>query len=233
MWLVHFEKDDDLQHAVETVASRWSVSYERATDPLPHARGDRRLLVMNLAALEFDPLAELAHCGKWGIAEPNAFAYCAHLGRGAVFGNVQFYPPPLDIEACAQRLLGSQARPPRVLLVGEAFETMNAIKNVLAGSQGGISMAFDARQAIDLVPMLKPELILIDLNMPRGEALRLAVRLCATRTGSRPPLAFFWTEAISPSDLRDQALRAIRDTTFSADDLARALSRSLAPLNRD
>jgi CheY-like chemotaxis protein len=146
---------------------------------------------------------------------------------------VRFFPPPFDVDACVRRLLSGPSRPQRLLVVGEAFETMNALKDSLAEVQCGISMAFDTRQALDLLPMLKPDLVLVDMNMPRGEALRLAIRLHPTHAGSRPPLGFFWTDAIPPDEFREHAHKAIRDLALSPKDLVRALTRNLAPDGRD
>jgi CheY-like chemotaxis protein len=231
--LLHIECGADLQQAVGTVAQRWSLHYHKATDPRPDPGAERRLLLVNLAVSELDPLHEIVNSSLWGIAEPAAFVYCADGGHGAVLGFVHFFPPPFEAHACVQRILRRPSRPQRLLLIGEAFETMNALKDSLAEAQCGVSMAFDSRQALDLVPMLKPDLALVDLDLPRGEALRLAVRLSAAHTGHRMPLGFFWTRTIARDEFRQHALRAIRDSTMSADDLSRALSRVLAPGGTD
>jgi CheY-like chemotaxis protein len=231
--LIHVEEHAEIQHAIEELAKKWAVEYHRFGEPLAPSAGEHRLLVVNLALSRFDSLSEIAKSADWGIAEPAAFTYCADGGHGAVLGVVHFFPPPFHVDACVRRLLSRPSRPQRLLVVGEAFETMNALKDSLAQVQCGISMAFDTRQAVDLVPMLKPDLLLIDMNMPRGEALRLAMRLYAAHAGAQPPLGFFWTDAIPPGEFREHALRAIRDLALSPDDLARALSRSLAPDGRD
>jgi CheY-like chemotaxis protein len=231
--LIHIEENAEIQHAIEELAKKWAVDYHRFGQPLAQSAGEHRLLVVNLALSRVDSLSEIAKSADWGIAEPAAFTYCADGSNGAVLGIVHFFPPPFDVAACVRRLLSRPSRPQRLLVVGEAFETMNALKDSLAQVQCGISMAFDTRQAVDLVPMLKPDLLLIDMNMPRGEALRLAMRLHAAHAGAQPPLGFFWTDAIPPGEFREHALRAIRDLVLSPDDLARALSRSLAPDGRD
>jgi CheY-like chemotaxis protein len=231
--LIHLEEHDEIQQAIKDLASKWRVNYHRFGEPLAEAAGARRLLVANLALSRLDPLGEIARCTEWGIHEPAAFTYCADGGRGAVLGMVRFFPPPFEVDACVRRLLSGTARPHRLLVVGEAFETMNALRDSLAQVQRGISMAFDTRQALDLLPILKPDLVLVDMNMPRGEAVRLAMRMHAAHADLQPPLGFFWTDRIPRDEFRAHVLRAIRDVALSPDDLARALNRIVIPHGRD
>lgn len=231
--IIHFEEDAEIQSAIENVARKWACQYQKPGDPRPESPAGEQLLMVNLALSGFHPLTEIASFDALGISEPIAFTYCADANLGAVFGMVRFFPAPFDIHACVQRLLGRRTRPQRLLVVGEAFEEMNALKDALAQAQCGISMAFDARQALDLVPMLKPDLALLDLNMPKGEALRLAVTLRAHERGATLPLGFFWTESPPQETFRQQVLRAIRDVPFTVDALARALTRTLTSEARD
>jgi len=227
--LVHFEESRELRQSVQGLARKWSLHYHEHDTPLSEQEAGRRLLLVNLALTSRDPLEEIVNCNRWGIEQPAALTYCAHEGHGVVLGVVLFFPPPFDVDACVQRLLARPSRPKRLLVIGEDFESMNSLKDSLAQVQCGISMAFDTRQALDFIPMLKPDLGLIDLTLPRGEALRLAARIRLAQGVPLLPLGFFWSEAIPPEEFRKSAVRAIRDIPLSADDLNRAINRSLAP----
>lgn len=226
--LIHLEKNTALSDAVRAAAAGSSAEYCPA-EAAPRNPARRKLLVLNLHQDSGDPLADLTQVERWGLSQRLALTYCAEGSRGVVLGLVRFFPPPFDATACATDLLSQPRSPQRLLVVSENFEVMNELKAVLSRQGCGISMAFDARQALDLVPMIRPDLMLIDLLLPKGEGFRLIGRIKSTPDTSRSPLALFWTKPLPPDEVRQHTVRAIRDSPFGLEELSRAVRQTLMP----
>jgi CheY-like chemotaxis protein len=105
---------------------------------------------------------------------------------------------------------------------------MNEVRALLNGARCSTSVALDARQAYDLVPMVKPQLVLIDLGLPRGEGLRLAARLRTDPATAGVGIAFLWGRPLAPDEFRLHAARAVRDCQFASEHLIRPLLQELS-----
>ena len=95
------------------------------------------------------------------------------------------------------------------------------------------SVALDGRQAYDLVSMVKPDAILIDLTLPRAEGIRLVNRLRSDAKTASIPIIFALGERLDLARFRTDALRVLADCRFSADDLRNETARVLAELQTD
>jgi CheY-like chemotaxis protein len=104
------------------------------------------------------------------------------------------------------------------------------VRALLNGARCSTSIALDARQAHDLVPMVKPEVVLLDLGLPRGEGLRLAARLRADLSTAGIGIAFLWGRPLAADEFRLHAARAVRDCQFTGEHLTRALLQELSAL---
>jgi CheY-like chemotaxis protein len=183
-------------------------------------------VVVNL--LDPDPLAAIiraaARCGE----DPRAFAYCGDGTAGFALGMVDFFPHPFEPHTCATRLLARTDGIERMLAVSEDIGTMGVVREALGRVQCSTSVVFDSRQAIELLPMVKPDLVLIDLALPRGEGLRLVSRLKSNPKTAAIALGLFCSKPVDPADFQQQVQRVIRGLAFSPADLTRALANVLA-----
>lgn len=227
--LIHCEDAPELQELVRAGARRWSVRYCPFTEEVPEELAGRRLLVLNLILETDEPLGLAARGPDWGIDNPTAFTYCVQGNCGLVVGMIEYFPPPMDPEVYVARLLARTRRPERLLVVSSNLDLSNSIRDAMTQAGCGCSVAFDARQAQDLIPMIRPDLLLIDLEIPRGDGIRLALRLRSDQKTALIPMALMWGLALNPGEFRMHAQRAVRDFAFAPDSLGGMLGRVVSP----
>lgn len=227
--LVHIEDDPGLQDVVRAATAKFEHARYTplATAGEDHGAG-RRLFALNLLARDVDPLTAISEAAVQGREDPSAFTYLASGSRGFVIGPVDFFPHPFEADACASRLLGRPGGLQRLLAVSEDVDTMGGLREVLGRVRCSTAIAFDGRQALDLVPMIKPEVVLVDLSLPRGEALRVVSRLRSDPKTASVGIAMLWTSTLSPKEVAQAAQRALGDYALSHQDLGRALTRVLS-----
>lgn len=229
--VAHLDERPEYREAVEAVVAHFPPArYLAAVEfPSPPLRPPT-LLVVNLLAADIDALAAAADADRWGLPDAAAFTYCADAGRGVVLGLVDFFPEPFDADACAARLL-ERGRVQRLLVVSDDIGLTNEIRATMSRFQLSTSVALDSRQAFELAALVRPDYALVDLNLPRGEGLRLVARLRLEPKTAALPTALLWNRRIEASDLRAQAARVARETALRIDDLTRGLQQTL--LDRD
>jgi CheY-like chemotaxis protein len=171
----------------------------------------------------------LASEARLSPREPRVFTYATDGTRGFVLGMVDLFPPPFDPAACALRVLERSPSAPRVLVVSEAVLGTPELRAHLVRQGCTTSIAFDERQALGLIPSVRPSLALIDLNLPRGEGLRLAARIRADQRNAHVRLAFMWQQNVEPSLFRQLVGRASHDFAWSEDELRRNLLQEFNP----
>ena len=201
--------------------------YAELQDIPPGAEGSTHLLVVNLLASDVDLLSTICD-PRWRLHEPRAFAYLAAGARGLVAGLTDFFPFPLDPNECVTRLLERPGGTQRLLMVSDKIEAMNEIRTVLNRVDCSTSLALDGRQGITLVGMVKPDAILIDLTMPRGEGLRLVNRLRSDAKTAGIARIFAFAEPFDAERFQREAARMLGDCRFSDEDLTAALSQVLS-----
>lgn len=225
--VLHVEADPRLRGVVETAAARVRAY---CCDP-PNAFGlsvpGRSLLVVNLLA-EGDPLSLIFNASVWGFPHPTALAYLANEGHGAVLGVVEFCPPNMEAEQCVARVLARPTRPRRVLIVSEDFPTTTPIHEWLTLRGCAVSAALDYRDALTVMPVFKPDLMLVDLALPNGGALRLSAHLRTMPATSNLPLMFLCSKRLPPEEFRGQGVATVEKFTLSTSDLARAIESEFA-----
>ena len=227
-YVLHFDGSQESRAAVETAVGKVRGA-RYGTDPENEVpAGMRPVLAFNLATDAVNPLATLASASRWGIEEARAIVYCVKGDRGVFFGRVEFFPAPCDPKACARRLLErSDGGLQRLLAVGEEIDLMSGLREELGRSRCSTAIAFDGRQAMDLIPMVKPQVVLVDLNLPRGDGLRVASQIRANPDTAGLSVAMFWSNPIDPLVFRQQAIYAMRDFTLSQEELTRKFADAL------
>jgi CheY-like chemotaxis protein len=228
--ILHVEDQPPLQDAVRAVVEKFNYArYNVVREPLGGAPGGRRLLAINLLAQSVDPLATLANSAAWGIENPWALAYCADGARGLILGMVDFFPPPFEPNLCVTRLLERPSASQRLLVVSDALDLTTELRSILTRLGCATSVAFDGKQALGLVPMVRPDVILVDLNLPKGDAFRVISRVRADPANVAVTFALMWQSTLNLVEFRQQVVRAAREFPFSGDDLRRAVGREFGP----
>jgi CheY-like chemotaxis protein len=93
------------------------------------------------------------------------------LGRVAVAGS------PLDPDEVLTLVGTFAARAVRVLIAGNDADPCLSLRHALTRSGMSVSIAWDGKQATDLLAMVRPELVVVDLGLPRGDGYALVADL--------------------------------------------------------
>jgi CheY-like chemotaxis protein len=228
--IVHFEDQAPLQEAARNVVEKFPYArYYLAREPLNGNATSRTVLAINLVLDSVDPLAAMADATSWGVDSPCALAYCADGERGFLLGMTEFFPPPFEANLCVTRLLERPSPAQRLLVVSDAVEATSELRSILTRLGCATSVAFDAKQGLNLVPMVRPDMVLVDLNLPKGDAFRVLSRMRADAANTNVAFALMWRQPIPQEELRGHLARTARDLPFSGDLLRKALGRQLMP----
>lgn len=224
--VINIDGDPVFQSAIEAAVAalpgaEFFTSLDREVAP-----GTSLEIAVNLASEQFH-LDLLADVDRWGLDEPEVIAYCGRNGRGVFFRRVMFLPPPCDLDECSSRLLSGADAMQRLLVVGEDVDFMSGLRDSLGRVRASTAIAFDGRQAMDLIPMVKPQTVLVDLNLPRGDGLRVASQIAANKDLRHVKIAMFWSKAVDPLVFRQQAIFSMRDFHMSPEQLTHAMSQVL------
>ncbi len=81
-------------------------------------------------------------------------------------------------------------RRPTLLLVDDLPSNLDLLRSILADQDWRISVALSGRQAIDLIPRLQPDLILLDVIMPEMDGFETCREIKRTEAGKDIPVIF-------------------------------------------
>ena len=76
---------------------------------------------------------------------------------------------PLDPDAVLASLGAHAAKGTRVVTIGDDVDAFVSLRQAFARQGISVSMAWNAKQAADLVPMVRPAVIVLELELPPGE----------------------------------------------------------------
>lgn len=143
------------------------------------AAPDGRVLVNLAAPGVLHAIARLraAGCARrfWAcLAPPDA-------ERALPLGMVEPATRPLAPEALVAALSGYAARGTRVVTLGRDVDAFVGFRQGMAKQGLSVSMAWDAKQAADLIVMVRPEVAVVDL-----ESLREGCAIIASMAGGEP-----------------------------------------------
>jgi len=208
-------------HHVEVVAPADDLAEQIAE--LSPAR-----IVVNLlapGALGTLVAARAAGCGArfWGcLANPGA-------DRALMLGMVEAAESPIDPDEVVTTLERYAARGTRVVTVGADVDALMSLRQALARKGLSVSMAWDAKQAADLLQVVRPEVVVVDLALPRRDGYGIVARLAAL---DPPPSAIL---VPGPDDAAVAFAAALADSASPGGALqlgqllAAVLARSEAP----
>src|SRR5579875_1908759 len=120
--------------------------------------------------------------GALRAADPTlALRGCIGLadGRVLMLGAIEVATHPLDPPRIAAALAPHAARGTKVLTAGTHADDFMALRQALLQAGMVVSMVWDAKQADDLLEMVRPTVVIVDLALPRRDGYALVARLAA------------------------------------------------------
>ena len=107
----------------------------------------------------------------WGcVAAPAA-------DRGVALGTIEASRCPLDPEAIVATLGNHVGRGTPVLTAGTDVDALMSLRQALARLGASVSMAWDGKQAADLLAVVQPEVVVVDLGLTRRDGYLITARL--------------------------------------------------------
>jgi chromosome segregation ATPase len=180
------------------------------------------LFVANLLSALPDRLAEVAAAAETGST---LVTYAASGGRSRILGAVRCFTAGPEPEVMAPMLakLGGQRR---LISLSDDVDGLIPLKAALSKGGHSISMACDPKQALDLLGMLTPDAVLVDLRTSPENAAAFLDAL-ALETGRTP--AFLICGDDPGTTLRRAIEPLLRATPLDASQLAKVCQTILAP----
>lgn len=230
--LVHLEENQALREPVSALLG--TLPGAHYSNAIAEVAPPSATPVMAANLLNHDALAALSGWLQADTPPREVFAYCADGSHGFALPPAELIAPPIEPRVCAERLVKWCSGLQRVLVVSADMEWVAALRPALFKHGCVASAAFDTAQAIYLVSMIRPEAVLISLDLPHGEGVRLVMRWHTDEALRRLPLAVLLPAEHSAAEFRQQALRAARESELPPSELVRALSERLGePLQGD
>jgi CheY-like chemotaxis protein len=154
-------------HAVYTVVP------DAAAPAAVAALNPTRVLVNLTAQGAVNTLGALrkAGCGArfWGcIADGEA-------RRGLALMAVEPVIPPLEPDTILRKLGDYLCKGARILTVGGDVDALMSLRQALARKGVSVSMAWDAKQAIEVMHQVRPDAVVVDLDLPKGDGYLIVV----------------------------------------------------------
>jgi DNA-binding NarL/FixJ family response regulator len=156
-------------------------------------------------------------------------AYAAVAGRSRILGPLRCFtaPPAPEVMLAAIGKLGNQRR---LISLSEDVDGLIPLKAALSKGGHSISMACDPKQALDLLGMLTPDAVLVDLRTAPESAARFLEAL-ALENGRTP--AFLVCGDDPGITLRRALEPLLRPLPLDAAQLAKVCQTVLAPPTPD
>jgi CheY-like chemotaxis protein len=100
--------------------------------------------------------------------------------RGLALGLIEPATRPLDPDVIFGALQTLAKRGSRVVTVAEDVEAFVGLRQRLAREGMSVSMAWNAKQAADLLPMIRPTVVVLDLDLPAADGCAVLAQLAAS-----------------------------------------------------
>jgi hypothetical protein len=132
------------------------------TSAIPAGRGS--VVAVNLCECDAATLAELA---ELCAVDPGTLVvgYAAHPERGSrILGPLRCFAMPPGGAELGAALEGANRGNRRTILLSEDIDAFMTAKTALTKSGHSVSMACDEKQALDLLAILRPDTVLVDVR---------------------------------------------------------------------
>jgi CheY-like chemotaxis protein len=139
------------------------------------SRNTSRIIVNLAAPGTVEALGQLALTG----VHDEAWACIARSGRDELLHVGRLKPVcfPVDPEAVASSFERNELGATRVLAVASNVDTVLALRKALSDRGASVSVAWSAKQALDLIPMLRPQIAIVELAVTLREGAEAVVLL--------------------------------------------------------
>lgn len=180
--------------------------------------GEGSTLVVNVVAPGEDITARVSEIAPHRIlvnlAAPGAFQAMVTLRAGGcairfygciaradddqtlLLGPVEPAPKPADPEVLVSLLTGYAPKAARIMAAGTDANTFISLRQALTRAGMSVSIAWDAKQASDLLEIVRPQLLVLDLGLPPRGAHGLVAQAAAA---TPPPVAVLIPGATDPA----------------------------------
>lgn len=173
---------------VDTVLdwTRYDLGEQRVLPVAPGADGVEHLragspsrIVVNVASP--GGLALAVSLRTHGVTAP-MFGVVAQAGSERVvgLGLVEAVPHPLDADALVAAVERASPRGARVFATGRDADALMKVRQTLAKQGLSVSLARDTKQIDELLAMVRPQVVVIDLSLPLRQGYELVMRMAAT-----------------------------------------------------
>src|SRR6185436_11665808 len=97
--------------------------------------------------------------------------------RALALGMIELAARPVDPDAVVETLGRYAVRGTRVVTAGADVDALMSLRQALARRGLSVSMAWDAKQAGDLLHVVRPEVVVVDLGLPRRDGYGIVAKL--------------------------------------------------------
>jgi len=206
------------------------VIVDTAIDWARYPIAEHRILTVPPAPESADAIAAAAP-GRivLNVAAPGALAYAVGLRASGVvapmlgvvaqtgseqvigLGVIEAVGYPLDSEVLVRAVEHASPRGARVFAAGRDAEALMKMRQALAKRGLSVSLARDTKQIDELLAMVRPQVVVIDLALPMRQGYELVMRMAATQP--IPAMVLIVTEsdpaAVFVDKLRDRVAAGI------------------------
>jgi DNA-binding NtrC family response regulator len=83
--------------------------------------------------------------------------------------------PPLEPDTILRKLGDYICKGARILTVGGDVDALMSLRQALARKGVSVSMAWDAKQSIEVMHQVRPDAVVVDLDIPKGDGYAIVV----------------------------------------------------------
>lgn len=211
------ERDTTLRDHIQTAL----------TSAIPAARGS--VVAVNLLDCDQETLQQLADVAA---TDPGALivGYAADAQRGSrILGPLRCFDTPPGAPEIAAALEGANRGNRRTILLSEDIDAFMVAKTALTKSGHSVSMACDEKQALDLLAILRPDTVLVDV---RGKGVPAVEFLDALGPETGRVLTLLVHGDPSGAALARLAERMLRTTALDVNELVKVCRNALPEQKR-
>src|SRR5262249_6509243 len=144
-------------------------------------------IVVNIACP--DALGSMLAARAHGLKQRLWGCISAPGGGGVLpLGMVEVASHPIDPELLVEVLKGYVGRGARVVTAGADVDGLMSLRQALARCGVGVNMAWDAKQVGDLLPVVRPVAVAVDLDLPRWDGFGIIATLAQVEPIPHAPL---------------------------------------------
>jgi CheY-like chemotaxis protein len=137
---------------------------------------DPARVIVNLAAPgALETMATLRAAGStirfWGCLAS------ADVDRALPLGIVEAAGRPIDCDTILTGLGPYAVRGARVVTAGADVDELMSLRQAMARRQMSVSMAWDGKQATDLLGVVRPDVVVVDLDLPKRDGFAIVARV--------------------------------------------------------